>query len=93
VAARFRRRFAVAHAGSRPSWVILYLGVLIGSNFMDFPGSRPLWAAIQATMIYLILSYSTHRRLQPWCPWCRDGGGGSGQDAPIPDPVHTGRRN
>ena len=28
-------------------------------------------------MIYLILAYSSHRKLQPWCPWCSGGGGGS----------------
>jgi hypothetical protein len=41
-------------------------------------------------MIYLIMSYVSHRRLQPWCPWCNNGGGGSDHDddvtpPPLPD--------
>jgi hypothetical protein len=39
-------------------------------------------------MIYLILAYTTHRRLQPWCPWCRSDGGGEHEDtSPTPPPV------
>jgi hypothetical protein len=41
-------------------------------------------------MIYLIMSYVSHRRQQPWSPWCSDGGGGSDHDddvtpPPVPD--------
>jgi hypothetical protein len=42
------------------------------------------WAIIQLSMIYLIMSQSTHRKLQPWCPWCSAGGGGSEVDEPDP---------
>jgi hypothetical protein len=31
-------------------------------------------------MVYLIAANATHRRLQPWCPWCSEGGGGSEVD-------------
>lgn len=88
LASRYGRRFWLAHAGSQPRVVVPYLAVLIGSNFATAPGARLAWALVQATMIYLIVSYSSHRKLQPWCPWCRgDGGGGSGEDiAPPPSP-------
>jgi hypothetical protein len=36
-----------------------------------------------------VLSYSTHRKLQPWCPQCR-GGNGSDEDVDVPEPVPTG---
>lgn len=97
-AARCGRRFALAHLGSDRRFVVGYLVVLIGSNFVlldttALPASagRWLWAAIQSTMIYLILAYSTHRKLQPWCPQCRDGGGGTDVDAP--EPVPTGSQH
>lgn len=88
--ARYKKRFWVAHSGSEPRIVIPYLVVLIGSNFVIDTIGRIGWAIIQSTMIYLVLSYSTHRRLQPWCPWCRGGGGGGHDEedaTPPPPPV------
>jgi hypothetical protein len=83
---RFRRRFSVAHAGANRKAVAAYLIVLIGSNaLIAFSWGQWPWAAIQATMIYLILSQSTHRRLQPWCPFCAGGDGGDEHDAVEPD--------
>jgi hypothetical protein len=85
-AVRYKRRFWMSHTGAERRFIVPYLVVLLGSNF--FPGTigRIAWAVIQASMIYLILSYSTHRRLQPWCPWCREGGGGD-EIVESPDPV------
>jgi hypothetical protein len=88
--ARYRRRFWMAHTGAEPRFLVPYLVVLIGSNF--FPGlwGKIVWAIIQCSMIYLISSHVTHRRFQPWCPWCSDGGGGTDRDTdltppPLPD--------
>ena len=71
-----------------------YLVALVASNYLlvgfagrlEMPG-RYLWAICQCTMIYLVLAYSTHRRLQPWCPFCRGGGDEQGADAPEPTPT------
>ena len=71
--------------------VLPYLAVLIGSNFAPGTFGRLAWALVQSSMIFLILAYSTHRRLQPWCPWCREGGGGDDEPA-TPDPAPDGRR-
>jgi len=49
-----------------------------------------IWTAVQASMIYLVLSYSSHRMLQPWCPLCSDNGGGNWKDVETPDPVPQG---
>ncbi|MGH8963097.1 MAG: hypothetical protein ACRDWT_18230 [Jatrophihabitantaceae bacterium] len=90
-ATRYRRRFWLAHSAGKPLVVVPYLVVLIGSNFAIDTIGRIGWAIIQSTMVYLILSYATHRRLQPWCPWCRGGDGGGGRDdedvTPPPPPV------
>jgi hypothetical protein len=92
-ASHYRMRFALAHAGSRPWVVVGYLAVLLGSSyFLVVPHGRWIWAAVQASMVYLISAHSTHRRLQPWCPWCSDSGGGEDQNSPDPDlPRDRGR--
>jgi hypothetical protein len=88
-AERYQRRFWVAHCGTQPRYLIPYLTVLIGSDFLPGSPGRVVWALAQSSMIYLIASYSAHRRLQPWCPWCRgDGGGGAPEQAPTPTPEH-----
>lgn len=91
-AAGLRRRFWVAHAGSNPWLLIPYLAVLIGSNFLLSTAGRIAWAVVQASMIYLLLSYTSHRRLQPWCPWCAGGGGGAGDEVSDPDVPRGDRR-
>ena len=95
-AARYRRRFAIAHLGSDLRITVLYLVILIGSspvlldtNLLPHPLAQYTWAAIQLTMVYLVLSYSTHRKLQPWCPQCSGGDGGH-HDVEAPDPVPSG---
>jgi hypothetical protein len=87
-AGRYRRRFWMSHTGAERRFIIPYMVVLIGSNFFTGQIGRIGWALIQTSMIYLILSYATHRRLQPWCPWCSDGGGGEDR-VDTPDPVDT----
>ena len=89
-AKHYQRRFWMAHTGTEKRFLIPYLTVLIGSNF--FPGTWGMfaWAVIQLSMIYLIMSHVAHRRFQPWCPWCSDGGGGSEHEddvapPPLPD--------
>jgi hypothetical protein len=93
-AARFKTRLRLAHQASNPYYLVPYLVVLIGSNFLTSQPGRYLWAAVQATMIYLILSNTTHRKLQPWCSWCSGDGGGEERDKqPEPDgPRGNGRQ-
>jgi hypothetical protein len=85
-AARYQRRFWLAHSGNNPRVMVPYLIVLIGSNFLTSTAGRLCWAVVQSSMIYLILAYGSHRKLQPWCPWCAGGGGGGGVEESAPDP-------
>lgn len=79
-AVRLHRRFWMAHTGSEPRFLIPYVVVLLSSNFATSTIGTLCWAGVQLSMVYLILSYSTHRKLQPWCPWCSEHGGGSHVD-------------
>jgi hypothetical protein len=84
-AARFNRRFRLAHAGGNPRVMIPYLVVLIGSNFLTGTVGRIGWALVQSSMIYLIMAHSSHRKLQPWCPQCAGGGSGNRDNVDEPD--------
>ena len=91
-AARYRRRFRLVHSGNNPRLLVPYLAVLVGSNFLTSMPGRTVWALVQASMVYLILAHASHRKLQPWCPWCSDGGGGTDQLDPDPDAPRGDRR-
>ncbi|TAM90996.1 MAG: hypothetical protein EPN43_04940 [Jatrophihabitans sp.] len=88
----YQRRFWVAHAAMEPRYLLPYLAVLIGSNFETSQAGRIAWALIQCTMIYLIVSHATHRRLQPWCPRCQGGDGRDDRDDVAPPPPPVDRR-
>ncbi len=93
----YRTRLAVAHLATDLRLVVGYLLVLLAGNVMLHLSlvpvhlGRAVWAGLQLTLIYLVLSYSTHRRLQPWCRRC-SGGGDGGDDVESPDPLPTGSR-
>lgn len=86
-AARCRRMFWLSHCGMQPRYLVPYLVVLIGSNFATSTVGRIGWAFVQSSMIYLIMAYTMHRRLQPWCPWCRGDGGGERDEDDVTPPA------
>ncbi|MCY7395068.1 MAG: hypothetical protein LH468_02765 [Nocardioides sp.] len=96
-AQRYARRLALVHQGSNRGAVAAYLAVLLAANLAlaVAPAAlvRPalcLWVLAQSSLVYLVLSHVTHRRLQPWCARC--GGGGEGRDdidSPGPLPVDS----
>jgi hypothetical protein len=90
VASRYKLRFRVAHLFERKTLAIGYLATLLGSAVLAVhPVGRYVWAAGQASLIYLLFVYVTHQRLQPWCPRCRNGG--EELIAPTrPNPVSSG---
>jgi hypothetical protein len=89
-AARQVSRFRVTHLGSNKLLVVGYLVFLVGSAFVPGRLGLAVWTSAQLSMIYLVLSYSSHRRLQPWCPWCNERGPGEDHDVQAPDPMPNG---
>jgi hypothetical protein len=83
-AARCRLRFRLAHAGNEPRLLVPYLAGLALVNFAPGPAGRVVWMLAQLTLVYLLRCTVTHRRLQPWCPWCR---GGGQEDPASTDPL------
>ena len=49
--------------------------------------ARALWLASLASLVYVVQSGVTHRRLQPWCPQCGNQGGEEQVDTPEPMPM------
>jgi hypothetical protein len=89
VAARYTTRFRVAHLFERKLLAVGYLVVVLGSATLStHPLGRYAWALAQASLVYLLIVYVTHQRLQPWCPQCKHGG--EEMTAPTaPTPVST----
>ncbi len=90
VASRYGLRFRVAHLFERRLFALGYLVALsVSSLLYSDPVGRYAWAAALASLVYLLLVYVTHQRLQPWCPRCRNGG--EEHTAPtVPDPLSSG---
>jgi hypothetical protein len=77
-ASRLHRRFNTAHLAQQRTAVVVYLGVLIAADALvlldNTLPTRLVWAGTQLSMVYLVLAYGSHRRFQPWCPQCANGG-------------------
>lgn len=60
------------------------------------PGSLPFILsgfAMLLVWLWFVRAFDIHRRLSPWCPYCRRRGGGGGLHMPSPEPAgSTGRR-
>jgi hypothetical protein len=89
VASRYARRFRVAHLFENKLFALCYLIVLVASSLLyGNPIGRFGWAVAAASLVYLLSVYVTHQRLQPWCPYCRNGG--EDQVSPsTPSPVSS----
>lgn len=86
-AGRYGRRFRVAHLFQDRLFAVCYL-LVVAASFVLYadPVGRYATALVESSLVYLLFVYVTHQRLQPWCPYCRQGG--DERDAPIvPDPV------
>ncbi len=86
-AVRYAVRFRVAHLFERKLFALGYLSAVMTSALLHSHAvGRYGWALAESSLVYLLLVYVTHQRLQPWCPHCRNGG--EEQTTPTtPNPV------
>lgn len=63
----------------------------IGALSIIVAGIRVVWLPLfVATILFLMYGMRAgqrHDSLQPWCPWCRSGGGGDDETVPEPRPT------
>jgi len=67
--------------------VVLFVALLLGGLLGGALGGL---AVAIGFMFSIVMGWSSewHRRLQPWCPFCRWGDGGDHESSPTPDPVN-----
>jgi hypothetical protein len=86
---KYPLRFRIAHLFERKVFAFGYVAVIAATSLLYFhPAGKYAWAVAQLSLVYLVLVYTTHQKLQPWCPYCKNGG--EEQTTPTaPTPVST----
>ena len=92
----YRRRLATVHLLAERRAATWYLVAILVACLLPIfaPGplhtpARILWLAALASLVYLMQSGVTHRRLQPWCQQCGPQGGSDKVDTPEPMPLDS----
>lgn len=92
----FRRRLATAHLMAERRAATWYLVVILVACLLPVFAPPPLrtpamllWLASLGSLVYLMQSGVTHRRLQPWCPQCGPQGGSDQVETPEPTPLDS----
>lgn len=96
---RDRALRAVHHIRRRLPWyVAAFFAALaarvVSAVFVEWPraaGGVFLLAVVVAPVSVTILLSTRHDRIQPWCPYCRWGGGDDGPEEFAPDGPDDGR--
>lgn len=68
-----RLRFVHSILDHKPTFFVIMVVLIFGSASTSMIGFCA-GMVLNLLGIYFILSTMTHSRLQPWCPWCREGG-------------------
>lgn len=92
----YRHRLATVHLLANRRAATYYLLAILVACLLPIFAPAPLqvpamalWLASLASLIYLVQSGVTHRRLQPWCPQCGNQGGNDKVDTPEPMPLDS----
>lgn len=84
-AARKRYRFTLLHRyGSWPMYLVL--GSLVANLMLPHAGVVVMDLGTDTVLAVAMLLSRYHSQYQPWCPYCR-GGGGGGDHEEVPDPT------
>jgi hypothetical protein len=92
----YRRRLETVHLMAERRAAAWYLVAILVACLLPVLAPAPLktpamilWLAALASLVYLVQSGQTHRRLQPWCPLCGHQGGSDKVDTPEPMPLDS----
>jgi hypothetical protein len=93
---RARPQLKRAHWLHDHFWAVVVFGVLMVGMFsiLPFVQVNAPWSYTPIGVLFAGLITADrisliHQRLQPWCPFCRDNGGGEFSTDPSPTPHHT----
>jgi len=72
-------------------FLVVATGVEAIGGFMGRPLTASVWGLALDVIVELVFAYNAfvflvHRRLAQWCPYCRDEGGGWGDEEPPTGP-------
>jgi hypothetical protein len=91
-----RRRLEAAHLLAERRAATWYLVAILVACLLPLVAPAPLrapalllWLAALASLVYVMQSGVTHRRLQPWCPQCGPQGGSDQVETPEPTPLDS----
>jgi len=92
----YSRRLATVHLMADKRVAVRFLVALLVACLLPIFAPGPLhtpamilWLASLASLIYVVQSGVTHRRLQPWCPQCGHQGGSDNVHTPEPMPLDS----
>lgn len=95
--ARYDRHLRFVHAQDNVAWMLTLLAVGVTGAILMFLNYRTdnVWLdtttqiAVSIAFLWIVLdgrANHIHRKLRPWCPYCRDDWPDEGEPEPSPDP-------
>jgi hypothetical protein len=88
-----QRELRFVHFMRRRSFWLIVLMLAVGQGFVPSPYGFILFGGLMALFTYEHFALLQHRRLQPWCPWCRDWDDGDDEEVETPTPTPTGHKD
>lgn len=92
----YRHRLETVHLLAERRVGAWYLAAILVACLLPVLAPPPLrtaallvWLASLASLVYIVRSGQTHRRLQPWCPQCGHQGGSDKVVTPEPMPLDS----
>ena len=94
-AAAVERSATILRAVHNLRWLVAPIAVFLAAG-MALPqhswGSNLADSLATCMCLIVTLCAARHRVLQPWCPFCHRGDGGSGETSEVPDPSDGKRK-
>ncbi|WP_329147175.1 hypothetical protein OIU91_16585 [Streptomyces sp. NBC_01456] len=79
--------FSLEHRGRAAVWIFVLGAIAVQLVLDDTLASKVATIVINTLFIASAFVNRFHRTYQPWCPYCRDNGGGGHEHTEVPDPA------